>query len=287
VPTVAGLSIGVGSSPVVLLVRYGELALKSAYVRRALEDRLAANVRTMFAVNGVECVVKVERGRLFVHAEDEAAALRLLGRVFGIVSISPANEGKSDLEALTSHVVDYARGVLATGDSFAIRARRSGQHPYTSQELARVLGRAIQDAILGLAVDLDAPDLAIHVEVRGPRAYVFHEVVEGPGGLPLGSQGDVSAVAGDEDGMVAVWLLMRRGCRVRVAGPDTVVAPLQKWDPSLERDTFEATAGGGVPLPGPTAAYVNDRGENSLTLAPLGGLPRARILALAQRIRNA
>ena len=286
-PTVAGLSIGMGSSPVVLLVRYGELALKSAYVRRALEDRLAANVRTMFAADGVECVVKVERGRLFVHAEYVSTALRLLRRVFGVVSISPAMETKSDLATLTREVAAYAHGVLRSGMSFAIRPRRSGQHPYTSQELARVLGKAVQEAIPELRVDLEAPDREIHAEVRGPRAYVFHEVVDGPGGLPAGSQGDVSAVAEDEEGMVAAWLLMRRGCRVRVVGPDAVVASLRKWDPNLEKGTFGVTAGSEVPFPGPTAAYVMGRGESSLTLAPLTGLPRAGIRALAERIRDA
>lgn len=217
----------------VVLVRYGELALKSRYVRRQLEDRLVTNVREMFAANEVECILHSERGRVFVHAEDEGAALRLLRRVFGIVSVSPAEEAPSDLEALTREVVAYARGVLEPGTSFAIRARRSGEHPYTSPELARVLGRAVQDAIPDLAVNLDAPDRQIHVDVRGPRAYVFHEVVKGPGGLPLGSQGKVLAPIEDDEGLVAAWLMMRRGCRVVAAGDEPTVSILRKWDPQL------------------------------------------------------
>src|SRR2546427_7797528 len=205
---------------VVLLVGYGEMALKSTYVRGHWEYHLAANVRDMFAANDVECVVKTERGRLFVYADDEVAALKLLRRVFGIVSISPAKEALAKLETLTTAVVDYARPLLAAGQTFAIRPRRSGQHPYTSQDLARVLGRAVLGAIPGLTVDLDEPDVELNVEVRGPRAYVFHEIASGAGGLPLGSQGTVLAIADDEPGMVATWLVMRRGCRARVSGRD-------------------------------------------------------------------
>src|SRR2546422_5372069 len=188
----------------------------------------------MFAANGVECVVKVVRGRVFVHAEDEAAAVRLLRRVFGIVSVSPAKEVKSDLETLTREVVAYAKDVLRPGTSFAIRARRSGEHPYTSQEFAKVAGKAIQDAIPGLAVNLSAPNHEIHVEIRGPRAYLFREIVGGPGGLPLGSQGEVLAVIRDEADLVAAWLLMRRGGPAPGAGPAPLLAALRRWDPRLE-----------------------------------------------------
>src|SRR2546422_10661017 len=38
----------------VILVRFGELALKSPYVRRQLRDRLVANIQDLFAAEGVE-----------------------------------------------------------------------------------------------------------------------------------------------------------------------------------------------------------------------------------------
>lgn len=281
----------------VLLVRYGELALKSRFVRRQLEDRLATNVREMFAANDVECVLKVERGRLFVHAEDEADALRLLRRVFGIVSISATKETASALETLTAHVVAYARNVLEPGKSFAIRPRRTGEQSYTSQDLARVLGKAVQDAIPGVVVDLDDPDREIHVEVRGGRAYVFHEIVPGPGGLPLGSQGEVLAAVGDEAGMVATWLLMRRGCRARVAGTEPYVATLRKWDPRLEVGPLRAADEllGRVSHSGTFAIVSSEAleqnplvsGDASLRLRPLLGLSDVEMHALSERIRDA
>ena len=280
---------------VVLLVRYGEIALKSRFVRRQLEDLLASNIRDLFAANALECIVRAERGRVFVHVDDEPAALRLLRRVFGIVSISPAKEFPSDLEGLTAAVVAYARGLLASGRSFAIRARRSGEHPYTSQELARVLGRAVQDAITGLAVDLDEPDVELFVEVRGPKAYVFCKIVPGTGGLPLGSQGTVLAAVEDEEGLVAAWLAMRRGCRAIVAGRDGLVETLRRWDPKLvavePRPTPELLALaaekglGGVVVP--AWEQAGSGGGGPMLLRPLIGMTEDEIRTLSLIIGEA
>lgn len=268
----------------VILVRYGELALKSRYVRRQLEDRLVTNIQDMFAANGVECIVRRERGRVYVHAGDEPAAVRLLRRVFGIVSVSPAKETSSDLEALARAVLDYARGVLEPGMTFAIRARRSGQHPYTSQDLGRVLGQALREGIPGLAVDLDAPDGEVHVEVRDAKAYVFREVVDGPGGLPLGSQGEVVALVEDDAGMVAAWMMMRRGCATRVAGREPFLEPLRRWSPGLEVVEPGAAQEAAV-VTGDRVPVGAERG--SLSLHPLAGLSDSEVEATASGIRNA
>lgn len=276
----------------VLLVRYGEMSLKSPYVRRQLEDRLASNAHEMFAADGVECVIRRERGRLWVHADDEAAGIRLLRRVFGIVSISPAMESTSDLESLTKFVTDDARVQLRRGMTFAIRAHRSGTHPYTSQDLARVLGQAVRDAVPGVTVNLDAPDQTIHVEVRGPRAYVFREIVEGPGGLPLGSQGIVYSSADDAAGMVATWLIMRRGCRARVAGREPFLAALRRWDPRIEligamteAQMAQLAADKHTPLVIATFAIERPRG-GALLLSPLTGLSDHEVEHLARRVRE-
>ncbi len=220
----------------VLLVRFGELALKSPYVRRHLRDRLVANIQDLFAAEGVECLTRADHGRVYVEVEDVPAASSALRRVFGIVSFSPARETSSDPEDVAMLALESAKEGLPDGGSFAIRARRSGTHPYTSQDLAKLLGRKIQDAIPKATVNLDAPQLEVHVEVRENRAYVFTEVVDGPGGLPLGSQGRGLAVVDSEAGMVAGWLAMKRGCKVTIAAPDGSKAhePLRRWDVHLK-----------------------------------------------------
>jgi thiamine biosynthesis protein ThiI len=225
----------------VLLVRFGELALKSPYVRRYLRDRLVANIQDLFAAERVECLTRADHGRVYVDVEDVPAASSALKRVFGIVSFSSARETTSDPEDIAAIALETAKGSLRERGSFAIRARRSGTHSYTSQDLAKLLGRRVQDAIPRATVNLDAPQLEVHVEVRENRAYVFTEIVDGPGGLPLGSQGRGLALVDSEAGMVAGWLAMKRGCKVTIAAPDGSKAhePLRRWDVHLKVLSWE------------------------------------------------
>jgi len=220
----------------VLLVRFGELALKSRYVRRQLRDRLVANIQDLFASEGVECITEADEARVYVHANDLVRARTILGRVFGVVSISPAAEVHADLESLRKAVLSEAAGALSPGQSFALRTRRVGTHPFSSQDLARELGEDVRRAHPDVRVNLTEPDVEIHVEVRRNRAFVFRERWPGPGGLPLGSQGRALAVVRDDAGLVAAWMGMKRGCRVAVATSkgDDLVEPLRKWDVRLK-----------------------------------------------------
>ncbi len=231
----------------VLLVRFGELALKSRYVRRQLRDRLVANIQDLFASEGVECVTESDEARVYVHVNEPAKALAILGRVFGVVSLSPATEVHADLDSLRKAVRSEAATALSVGQSFALRPRRVGTHPFTSQDLARELGDDVRRDHPKVRVDLDDPDVEIHVEVRHNRAFVFREIRAGPGGLPLGSQGRALAVVQDQAGMVAAWMGMKRGCRTVIGASigedfEDFVEPLRKWDVRLK--TLDLPANG-------------------------------------------
>src|SRR3989454_1070621 len=108
----------------VLLVRFGEIALKSRFVRRQLRDRLVANIQDLFAAEGVECITDSDEARVYVYADEVAQARSILTRVFGVVSISPAVETHADLASLRHVVLSEAKWSLAAGKTFALRTRR-------------------------------------------------------------------------------------------------------------------------------------------------------------------
>ena len=223
----------------VLLVRFGEIALKSRWVRRQLRDRLVGNIQDLFAAERVECLTRADRGRIYVDVNDVGAATRILRRVFGVVSFSPAEPCPPKLESIAAVAVGAARGRVRDGTTFAVRARRSGTHTFTSQDVARLVGAEIQRAIPGAIVDLDEPRVEIFIEVREGASYVFTDIVPGPGGLPLGSQGPALAVVDGPRGVVAAWMAMRRGCKLTVATPSEELAePLRRWDVHLKVLTY-------------------------------------------------
>jgi adenylyl- and sulfurtransferase ThiI len=105
-----------------------------------------------------------------------------------------------------------------SGASFAIRARREGTHPYSSMELQVEAGSSVFTARAAagrpVKVDLTRPDFEVHIDVRQDQAFVFTHALEGPGGIPVGTQGTVLALVSDTPSFVAAWLMMRRGCSV-------------------------------------------------------------------------
>ncbi len=223
-----------------LLVRYGELALKSPPVRREFERTLSRNILELFAAESTPCRIRADHGHLYVEADDGERATAILRRVFGVTSVSVVHETTSDRAAIAEAVVPLARPVLTAGASFAVRARRTGQHPYSSQELAGELGGRLLAALpeLRLKVDLTHPDVEVFVEVRGPRAFIYFGRASGPGGLPLGVAGRLVALVDGPRGALGAWLMMKRGCRCRfVASADGVPLVddvLRRFDPRSE-----------------------------------------------------
>ncbi|HVG36967.1 MAG TPA: THUMP domain-containing protein [Thermoplasmata archaeon] len=225
-----------GATELVLLVRFGEIALKSRFVRRQLRDRLVGNIQDLFAAEAVECITDSDEARVYVYVDDLSRARSILTRVFGVVSISPAEETHADIASLRDAVLAEAKRSLPAGKTFALRTRRVGTHPFTSLDLARELGDDVRRAHPGARVNLSRPDVEIHIEVRQNRGFVFREIWPGPGGLPLGSQGRGLAVVQDRNGMVAAWMGMKRGCRIAVATApgEPLIEPLRRWDVRLK-----------------------------------------------------
>jgi thiamine biosynthesis protein ThiI len=226
-----------------ILVRYAEMGLKSATVRKRFEKVLVDNLMSALAAERIEGLVESERGRIYVKTDRIEEAIRPVSRVFGVASLSRAIVTTSNMDEIRSLVVSYSRKRLKKRDSFAMRVRRTGTHPFTSADVARDVGAAVVSANVDLevTVDLDSPDLELFVEVRNNRAFIFSEYVPGPGGLPMGSQGKILAIVDKERDVVAAWLMMKRGCKVViVSSADRLVDILAKWDPSL-RVTSPAT----------------------------------------------
>ncbi|MGF3494400.1 MAG: tRNA uracil 4-sulfurtransferase ThiI [Methanothrix sp.] len=196
--------------PQLVLVRYGEVALKDSWTRSSWERLLRANISHDLRAAGIDFRMTGEGGRIYVHTSDERAP-STISRVFGVVSVSPAYSVRPGIAEISELAVSIA--MMRSPKSFAIRARRAGGD-ISSERIAVEVGAAVQRAT-GADVDLKNPDLEIFVEARQDRVLVFTEIMRGVGGLPLGSQSRMLAlISGGIDSPVAAWLIMRRGSPV-------------------------------------------------------------------------
>lgn len=217
-----------------LLVRYAEMGLKSPGVRRYFEKVLTYNMMAALARERLEAFVESQYGRLFVTTDRPQEAAVVLRRVFGISSLSNVQECTAEVGDIRRLALQVASPLLKDGSTFKVEARRNGVHPYTSMQLAAQAGEEIYEAHRqrGVRVDLHHPDLVVYVEVRDRRAYVFSEYLDGPGGLPMGSQGKVVALIGNERDALAAWMMMKRGCRdLFLVEDQEAMRILERWDP--------------------------------------------------------
>ena len=203
--------------PDLILVRYGELALKKGN-RGDFEKALVRNLRQALA-STTKAEVERQHGRIFIRPERrcEKAAKRA-AEVFGVKTVSPAWTVASDTETITAQaakLLDSALAARAQSEpvSFRVRVRRANKaFPLNSSELERHVAERILPGPDTVKVQLVNPEMTLGIEVRDRNTFLFLNRIEGNGGLPVGTLGRaLCLLSGGIDSPVASWLAMKRG----------------------------------------------------------------------------
>jgi tRNA uracil 4-sulfurtransferase len=199
-----------------ILVRYGEIGVKSPVVRKRFEKKLISNIKKL-----IKCKITINQGRIFLFPEEHDKALESLKKIFGVVSYSPTVSTETDHDTIKTTVQNYIKELMDKGEfdpekPFAVKCRRVGTHKFSSREMAGFCGAAVIE-ITNAPVNLSNPEFTLYIEVREDVTYIFHKKIPGPGGLPIGTQGRmISLVSGGIDSPVATYLMMKRGCDITI-----------------------------------------------------------------------
>lgn len=246
----------------IVLVRYGEIALKSKGVRNLYERILMKNIEAMLNQEGVNFSnLKRESGRIFIHSNDVRAAI-VASRVFGVISTSPAITINSNIDDIANASADIGTMHIEKSEPFAIRVKRTGNHNFSSKSVAIKCGDAVwkklELANKNPSVDLTNPKKEIFIEVRQKYTYIYIKSFKGVGGLPLGTQGKmVMLISGGIDSPVAAWFMMRRGVEIIFVHCNTepytlectksrtikCIKALKKWAPGRNFKIYEVPHG--------------------------------------------
>lgn len=232
-----------------ILVRYGEIGTKSNFVRDQMHSVLRQRVEDRLKYEGIEYEKVSKRpGRVIVELSEAENAAEKLAELPGVSSVSPAIKTGADIEEMKT-----ASESFEYGETFGVDARRSGEHDFSSRDVQVELGSHIED-FTGASVDLDDPDTLLEVEVRDEEAYIFTERIEGPDGLPVGTQDELlTLISGGIDSPVAAHEVMKRGSDILpiyfynrpVAAEDhwlrfrSVVERLKRFNPSKDWNVYK------------------------------------------------
>lgn len=198
------------------IVHTNELVLKGNN-RSHFEKRLIDNLMVRLPTTGAfrlarrdGSVLLFGAGRTLTDREEEAA--REAGRrTFGVATYLLAQSTARELAAIKETAAALAVGHQGT---FKVETRRRDKrYPMPSMEVSREVGGHLLSCRPDLRVDVHAPTFIVYVEIDYSHAYVAVGTEAGPGGLPTGVSGQVTALlSGGIDSPVAAWKLMRRGC---------------------------------------------------------------------------
>jgi thiamine biosynthesis protein ThiI len=256
-----------------VLLKFGEMVLRGRN-RKQFYGQLQRNVRrAMRDLGPVE--LRQRGGVLAVLAPERSDELLERARdLLGVSVVHPVVLLERTPEAAVEAAIELLRG--RPGRTFAVRARRRDKSfVLGSQELAALVGRGVQDE-LGLGVDLDHPDLEIHLEVDKREIFAYTEKLPGRGGLPVGTSGrGIVLLSGGIDSPVAAYRVMKRGLRCDFVhfsgrpftGPESIY---KSYAQVAQLDRFQ----------GGSRLYVVPFGHAQRDLATAGA---GRLQVLAQR----
>ena len=204
----------------IILLKLGEVVLKGLN-RRSFEDKLMSNIRRRLQHCGKFQVIS-RQSTIYVEPAGEGCdmeeAYALCKRVFGVIAVTRARPCPKDKDAMVSCAKSYLGDQLAKAKTFKVETKRSDKHfSMNSMEISQYVGGALHDAYPHLKVDVHAPELCVHVEVREKAAYVHGPSEPGAGGLPIGMGGKaVSLLSGGIDSPVASWMIAKRGVQLEL-----------------------------------------------------------------------
>jgi thiamine biosynthesis protein ThiI len=200
-----------------IMIRYGEISTKKRN-RKSFVDKLRTHIlMKLDDLEHVKLTSSRERMYIILNGEDHQLVINRLKGVFGIQSLSPVLKISRDIEVIKDAALYYVNQISDDIKTFKISTKRADKHfSLNTDEMNNLLGGHIlrnKDGVL--KVDVRNPDLDLRVEIRKEAVYLTGEIIQGVGGLPLGSSGKaVLMLSGGIDSPVAGYMSMKRGLEI-------------------------------------------------------------------------
>jgi thiamine biosynthesis protein ThiI len=202
-----------------ILVRYDEIGLKGKN-RDQFINRLVKNIQgQMKDLEGLQ--FRVPHGRIFIHCSSDSAeeCARRLQKIPGVASASVGVTRKPEFDELAAVGVEWIDPLLQPGKTFkfCVRTNRADKsYPHKSPDIDREVGSRILRQLhsKGLEVSIKEADYTLEIEIGQDETVIFNNRIPGLRGLPVGSSGSVlGLISGGIDSPVAMYRMMKRGCR--------------------------------------------------------------------------
>lgn len=202
-----------------IIIRYDEISIKSKIIKKKFEKIIIKQIKKIINKN---CSIKSVNSRILIKGKNLKKYIQDISLIFGLSSVSLANEIKLDLEIMKIEGLKLYKKLKKT---FRVSCQRIDKgSKFSSQNINEEVGYFIVKNT-NAPVSLKNYDTNICFEIFNKHAYIFSKKIKGYGGLPVGSQGSVIFLGKDINACI---MMMKRGCHPIIVGEKKVYNQLSK-----------------------------------------------------------
>ncbi len=225
-----------------IIIRYAEIGTKGKN-RPDFEKQLVNNLYFFLKKNNIDySAITYPHGRIYIHFNNllldgngKTAKLKLeakdklncIKNIFGISSYSFAIKIPYTIENIKEIITAYFKEEITAAKSFRISTQKLDTMALSSIEIDRLIGEYVYENY-NQKVSLKNPELEIGIEIYQKYAYLFIQKSIAFSGLPVGSEGTILIIVKDKRSVLAALLLLKRGCRIIIAGKNDVYQKYQQ-----------------------------------------------------------
>ena len=153
-----------------IMIKYGELSTKKDNIKVFIE-KLSNNITKK--LKNYDIKIQKNKVRMFIDIKnyDEDKIVNLLKEVFGIHSIVICYKVDKNLESIESESLNLLKN--ENFKTFKVETNRADKNfKYNSMEVSKFVGARILKNIDNVKVDLQNPDILLHVEIISECTYI-------------------------------------------------------------------------------------------------------------------
>ena len=196
----------------IILIKYGELTTKKDN-RKQFINILYNNLKEK--INKYDAKIIKEHSRMYIICNSNTSKiLDIVSNTFGIHAFNICYKTHTNTDDIKNMVLNLLKE--KNFKTFKVETkRRDKDFPIKSMEFNNIIGGHILKNINNIKVEVNNPELIVHIEINKEDTYIYFNNVKGLGGYPVGvQQKGLLMLSGGIDSPVAGYLALKRGIKI-------------------------------------------------------------------------
>lgn len=196
----------------IILIKYGELTTKKDN-RKQFINILYNNLNEK--IKKYDAKIIKEHARMYIICNEHTnEILEIVSNTFGIHAFNICYKTHTNTEDIKSLTLELLK--QKNFKTFKVETKRRDKNfPIKSMDFNHVIGSHILKNINDIKVEVEKPEILVHIEINKEDTYIYFNDIKGLGGYPVGvQQKGLLMLSGGIDSPVAGYLALKRGIKI-------------------------------------------------------------------------